>query len=118
MEHEQHGDGEAAPSAFGADVSVVAAAFDTMSYVGNYQGVIPALQELAQARRLPPPRALRSAIERLLMPVDHPLRKMDNVVLTPHLGYVSLKNYQSYFTGVVEDIRAYLDGKPTRVMTN
>ena len=51
------------------------------------------------------------------LPLDHPLRKMDNVVLTPHLGYVSEQNYRGYFSGVVEDIRGFLDGKPVRVMT-
>jgi D-3-phosphoglycerate dehydrogenase len=51
------------------------------------------------------------------LPTDHPLRKMDNVVLTPHLGYVSEQNYRHYFAGVVEDIRAFLDGKPVRVLT-
>jgi phosphoglycerate dehydrogenase-like enzyme len=51
------------------------------------------------------------------LPLDHPLRKMENVVLTPHLGYVSLQNYRHYFTGVVEDIRGFLDGKPVRVLT-
>jgi len=51
------------------------------------------------------------------LPLDHPLRKMDNVVLTPHLGYVSEQNYKNYFAGVVEDIRGFLDGKPVRVMT-
>jgi phosphoglycerate dehydrogenase-like enzyme len=50
------------------------------------------------------------------LPLDHPLRKLDNVVLTPHLGYVSVQNYRAYFAGVVEDIRAWLDGKPVRVM--
>jgi D-3-phosphoglycerate dehydrogenase len=50
------------------------------------------------------------------LPVDHPLRKLDNVVLTPHLGYVALQNYRAYFAGVVDDIRAFLDGKPVRVM--
>jgi len=50
------------------------------------------------------------------LPTDHPLRKLDNVVLTPHLGYVSIQNYRAYFGGVVEDIRAFLDGKPVRVM--
>ncbi len=50
------------------------------------------------------------------LPVDHPLRKMDNVVLTPHLGYVATQNYRAYFAGVVDDIRAFLDGKPVRVM--
>ncbi len=51
------------------------------------------------------------------LPLDHPLRKMDNVVITPHLGYVSLQNYQHYFAGVADDIRGFLDGKPARVMT-
>lgn len=51
------------------------------------------------------------------LPLDHPLRKMDNVVITPHLGYVSEQNYRHYFAGVVEDIRGFLDGKPVRVMT-
>ena len=50
------------------------------------------------------------------LPIDHPLRKMDNVVLTPHLGYVALQNYRAYFAGVVDDIRAFLDGKPVRVL--
>jgi D-3-phosphoglycerate dehydrogenase len=51
------------------------------------------------------------------LPPDHPLRKMDNVVLTPHLGYVSEQNYRAYFVDVVGDIRGFLDGKPVRVMT-
>jgi D-3-phosphoglycerate dehydrogenase len=51
------------------------------------------------------------------LPLDHPLRKLDNAVITPHLGYVSEQNYQNYFAGVVEDIRGFLDGKPVRVMT-
>ena len=50
------------------------------------------------------------------LPKDHPLRKMDNVVLTPHLGYVASQNYRAYFAGVVDDIRGFLDGKPVRVM--
>ena len=50
------------------------------------------------------------------LPHDHPLRKMDNVVLTPHLGYVATQNYRPISSGVVEDIRGFLDGKPVRVM--
>jgi D-3-phosphoglycerate dehydrogenase len=50
------------------------------------------------------------------LPTDHPLRKLDNVVLTPHLGYVATQNYRVYFDGVVGDIRAFLDGKPERVL--
>jgi D-3-phosphoglycerate dehydrogenase len=52
------------------------------------------------------------------LPLDNPYRKMDNVVITPHLGYVSEQNYRAYFGGVVEDIRGFLDGKPVRVLTS
>jgi D-3-phosphoglycerate dehydrogenase len=50
------------------------------------------------------------------LPLDHPYRKLANVVLTPHLGYVSEQNYRTYFADIVEDIRAFLDGKPVRVI--
>jgi phosphoglycerate dehydrogenase-like enzyme len=50
------------------------------------------------------------------LPLGHPLRALDNVVLTPHLGYVAAQNYRAYFAGMVEDIRAFLDGKPMRVL--
>ena len=51
------------------------------------------------------------------LPLDHPYRKLDNVVITPHLGYVSEQNYRKYFPDIVEDIRAWLDGKPVRVIS-
>ena len=50
------------------------------------------------------------------LPLAHPLRKLDNVVITPHLGYASQQNYRAYFAGVVDDIRGFLDGKPVRVL--
>jgi D-3-phosphoglycerate dehydrogenase len=50
------------------------------------------------------------------LPADHPYRKLENVVLTPHLGYVSEQNYRKYYPDIVEDIRAWLDGKPVRVI--
>jgi len=50
------------------------------------------------------------------LPLDHPLRKMDNVVITPHLGYVSEQNYRRYFADAIEDIRAFLERKPVRVI--
>ena len=48
--------------------------------------------------------------------LDHPYRKMDNVVITPHLGYVSQQNYEKYYPDIVDDIRGFLDGKPVRVV--
>ena len=50
------------------------------------------------------------------LPLDHPYRKMDNVVITPHLGYVSQQNYDKYYPDIVENIRGFIDGKPTRVI--
>jgi phosphoglycerate dehydrogenase-like enzyme len=50
------------------------------------------------------------------LPMDHPLRKLDNVVLSPHLGYVTQENFRTSYTGVIEDIRAFLDGKPIRTL--
>ena len=51
------------------------------------------------------------------LPLDHPYRTMDNVVITPHLGYVSTQNYARYFPDIVADIRGWLDGKPVRVIS-
>ena len=50
------------------------------------------------------------------LPVSHPLRKLDNVVLTPHLGYVSQEGYRIYYTQMVDDIRQWLAGSPVRVL--
>ena len=50
------------------------------------------------------------------LPVDHPFRKLDNAIITPHLGYVSQQNYARYYPDIVENIRGFLDGKPVRVI--
>ncbi len=51
------------------------------------------------------------------LPPDHPFRYLPNVLATPHIGYVSEKTYRGAFPDAVEDIRAWLDGKPVRVLT-
>jgi phosphoglycerate dehydrogenase-like enzyme len=50
------------------------------------------------------------------LPSGHPLRQLDNVVLTPHLGYVTVENYREAYGQAVEDIRAFLAGTPIRVI--
>jgi len=50
------------------------------------------------------------------LPVDHPLRKLDNVVLTPHLGYVSAESYKVYYSDIVANIRNFIDGKPVKLI--
>ena len=48
--------------------------------------------------------------------LDHPFRKLDNILITPHLGYVTVENYKRFYVQMVEDIRGWLDGKPVRVI--
>ncbi|MEV6736644.1 D-2-hydroxyacid dehydrogenase family protein [Streptomyces sp. NPDC051104] len=48
------------------------------------------------------------------LPADHPMRTAPRLLATPHLGYVSRDNYTTYYGQAVEDIQAYLAGKPVR----
>ena len=50
------------------------------------------------------------------LPMGHPLRRLDNTVISPHMGYVTSETYRVFFADAVEDIRAFLDGEPTRVL--
>ncbi|MBX3651587.1 MAG: D-2-hydroxyacid dehydrogenase family protein [Burkholderiales bacterium] len=45
----------------------------------------------------------------------HPLIGMDNVLCTPHLGYVEERTYEAYYGTAVEQILAFIDGKPVNV---
>ena len=46
------------------------------------------------------------------LPKNHLLRSMTNVILTPHIGYVSSEAYEKFFEGYVLAIEAFLNGKP------
>jgi phosphoglycerate dehydrogenase-like enzyme len=50
------------------------------------------------------------------LPINHPLRTAPNVILTPHIGYVTDENYRSSYPQIVENVVAFLDGKPVRVI--
>ncbi|MEV6912875.1 D-2-hydroxyacid dehydrogenase family protein [Amycolatopsis sp. NPDC051071] len=50
------------------------------------------------------------------LPSNHPLRTLDNVVLTPHIGYVTREAYEIFYRDAVEDIAAFQAGAPLRVM--
>jgi phosphoglycerate dehydrogenase-like enzyme len=50
------------------------------------------------------------------LPLEHPFRKLDNVVATPHLGYATMDNYKVFYQGMVANIRAWLDGNPINQM--
>ncbi len=50
------------------------------------------------------------------LPPDDPLRAEPNILLTPHIGYVTRENYAAYYDGMVEAILAFLAGDPLRVI--
>jgi phosphoglycerate dehydrogenase-like enzyme len=51
------------------------------------------------------------------LPLSDPLRSAPNVVLTPHLGYVTEETYQVFYGDAAEDIVAFANGAPVRVLT-
>jgi phosphoglycerate dehydrogenase-like enzyme len=50
------------------------------------------------------------------LPADHKLRRAPNVLLTPHIGYVTEENYRASYPQIVENVLSFLDGKPIRVI--
>ncbi len=52
------------------------------------------------------------------LPADHALRRLENVVLTPHLGYVTDENYRAFYGEAAENVRAFLAGNPIRVLNS
>jgi D-3-phosphoglycerate dehydrogenase len=54
--------------------------------------------------------------EEPLRDTRHPLLGMDNVVCTPHLGYVTREEYEIGFGQIFDQINAYAAGKPTNVV--
>lgn len=73
----------------------------------------PALIEALRAGRLI---AGLDVYDQEPLPADHPLRSLPNVVLTPHLGYCTSEVYAQFYGESIENILAFLDGKPIRML--
>ena len=73
-----------------------------------------ALIEALQRRQIA--HAALDVYSREPLPADHPLRSLDNVTLAPHLGYVNTDIFGHFYGESVQNIEAWLDGKPTNVL--
>ena len=51
------------------------------------------------------------------LPADHPMRRQPRILTTPHVGYVTAETYDVFYREAVEDIVAFDDGHPVRVLT-
>ncbi|PVE24903.1 hydroxyacid dehydrogenase [Microvirga sp. KLBC 81] len=51
------------------------------------------------------------------LPLEHPYRYLQNVIATPHIGFVTEENYRLFFNQSIENLKAFLDGKPIRVIS-
>jgi len=50
------------------------------------------------------------------LPPRHPFRRLPNIAITPHLGYVTEETYRVFYGQALEDVKAYLGGAPLRVL--
>jgi phosphoglycerate dehydrogenase-like enzyme len=51
------------------------------------------------------------------LPLLHPLRTLNNVIATPHIGYVTRGTYKAFYEDTVENLLAWMDGTPIRLMS-
>lgn len=71
-----------------------------------------ALIEAVQSRRIV---AALDVYDREPLPADHPLRSAPGAVLTPHLGYGVQETWREFYGQSIENVLAFLNGKPVRV---
>lgn len=74
----------------------------------------PALLEALEERRIAGAGLDVYGVEPL--PPDHRLRRAPNVLLLPHIGYVTAEGYRTFYSHAVEDVLAHLAGQPIRVL--
>lgn len=79
----------------------------------------PIVDEAALIKALQKRRIAGAALdvfEQEPLPALHPFRTLDNVLATPHVGYVSRQNYEQFFRQMIEDIQGWAAGQPVRLL--
>jgi phosphoglycerate dehydrogenase-like enzyme len=77
----------------------------------------PIVDEMALLETLQQRRIAGAAIDVFSvepLPVDHPFRKLDNIVLTPHLGYVTAESFRNHYSQMLAGIDAWFNGEVLR----
>ncbi len=46
------------------------------------------------------------------LPADHPLHRVENTILTPHIGYLTDGTFEAYYQSAVDSIKAIIKGDP------
>jgi len=78
--------------------------------------VVPGALEAALKAGRPGKAAVDVYDEEPVLGGKHPLLAMDNVVCTPHLGYVTRDEYEMQFADIFDQINAFAAGKPINVV--
>ncbi len=89
----------------------------TATFINTSRGPIvdePALIEVLEQRHIAG--AGLDVFDQEPLPLTHPFRRLDNVLVTPHIGYVTTDNYRLFYHDALEDIVAFLAGEPVRVI--
>ena len=97
----------------GSRVARIGQAFemDVVAWSANLtdeHALVPALQEQRIAG------AGMDVYDTEPLPAGSPLRRLANVVATPHLGYVTHRTYELFYREAVEDVAAWMRGEPLR----
>ena len=50
------------------------------------------------------------------LPENHKLRFLPNALLLPHIGYVTAENYSIFYTQMIENLEAFFNKKPIRII--
>ena len=78
--------------------------------------IAPGVLEAALNKGRPGMAAVDVYEDEPVLNASHPLIHMDNVVATPHLGYVERNGYESQFSSSFDQILAFAAGKPINVI--